>query len=144
MNREHEKGGTSLLMVLMLLAVGSLMLRGLSQQLSVQGFEVAAEIQFIKNQAAARSALAWGERQRWQSQEEWQCLNEQQHAWHACLHQTEKGEALLAASGSVAGDALPITLWRWGVMQGGKLVASAHGWLDFCPLLDDALCHLPR
>ncbi|WP_312741749.1 DUF2509 family protein [Cedecea neteri] len=144
MSGKQEKGSTSLLMVLMLLAVGSLMLSGLSRQLSAQRFEVAAEIQFIKNQTAARSALAWGEKQRWQPQRTWQCQFESLNQWHTCLYLTDKGEALLAASGSVAGPMLPFTLWRWGVLQGNKLVASAQGWLDFCPLLDDDLCKLPR
>ncbi len=144
MSGKQEKGSISLLMVLMLLAVGSLMLGGLSRQLSAQRFEVAAEIQFIKNQTAARSALAWGEKQSWQPQRTWQCQFESRHQWHACLHLSDKGEALLAASGSVAGPMLPFTLWRWGVLQGNKLVASAQGWLDFCPLLDDDLCKLPR
>ena len=139
MSCKQEKGSTSLLMVLMLFAVGSLMLSGLSRQLGAQRFEVAAEIQFIKNQTAARSALAWGENQNWHPQRTWQCQVESSNQWHACLHLTDKGEALLAASG----PALAFTLWRWGVLQGNKLAASAQGWLDFCPLLDDDLCKLP-
>lgn len=144
MSGKREKGGTSLLMVLMLLAVGSLILSGLSQQLSAQRFEVAAEIQFIKNHTAARSALAWGEKQSWQPQRTWQCRLEARNNWQACLYQTDKGEALLAAFGTIPGNEVPFTLWRWGVLQGGELVASAQGWLDFCPLLDDDLCKLPR
>lgn len=144
MSGKQEKGSTSLVMVLMLLAVGSLMLSGLSRQLSAQRLEVAAEIQFIKNQTAARSALAWGEKQSWQAQKAWQCQTEPRNHWHACLHLTDKGEALLAASGAISAGALPFILWRWGVLQGSKLVASSQGWLDFCPLLDDELCQLPR
>ncbi|ATF91197.1 Protein of uncharacterised function (DUF2509) [Cedecea neteri] len=143
MSGNLEKGSTSLLMVLMLLAVGSLMLSGLSRQLSAQSLEVAAEIQFIKNQTVARSALAWGEKQSWQALKAWQCQIEPRNHWQACLHLTDKGEALLAASGSISESALPFTLWRWGLLQGNRLVVSEQGWLDFCPLLDDDLCKLP-
>lgn len=144
MNYRQEQGSSSLLMVLMLFALGSLMLDGISRQLRAQRFEIAGEVQFIKNDTAARSALAWGERQNWPQQSTWQCLSEQSHAWRACLYQTEKGEALLAAAGAGSSQALPLTLWRWGMLQEGKLVASAHGWLDFCPLMDKDLCDLPR
>ncbi|WPU23840.1 YgdB family protein [Cedecea neteri] len=144
MSGKQEKGSSSLLMVLMLLAVGSLMLSGLSRQLGAQRFEVAAEIQFIKNQTGARSALAWGEKQSWRLQKAWQCQTEPRNHWQACLRLTDKGEALLAASGVISGGTLPITLWRWGVLQKGRLVASEQGWLDFCPLLNEELCTLPR
>lgn len=144
MSGKREKGSSTLFMVLMLFALGSLMLQGLSRQLGAQRFEVAAEIQSIKNHVAARSALAWGEKQSWRPQKEWQCQHDPRFVWHACLHQTDKGEALLAAFGDASGERFPLTLWRWGVLRDGKLAAAAQGWLDFCPLVDDALCTLPR
>ncbi|SUG04040.1 Protein of uncharacterised function (DUF2509) [Salmonella enterica subsp. enterica serovar Pullorum] len=36
-----------------------------------------------------------------------------------------------------------MTLWRLGNVIQGSIVFSPHGWSDFCPLKEVALCRIP-
>ncbi len=37
-----------------------------------------------------------------------------------------------------------MTLWRLGNVIQGSIVFSPHGWSDFCPLKEVALCRIPE
>ena len=58
MNR--QRGASSLLMVLLLLALGSMLLQGLNQQQRSLLAQTAGETQAIRETAGAHSALQWG------------------------------------------------------------------------------------
>ena len=138
-----QRGSSSLAFVLLLFSFGMLMLNGLRQQLNQQQKSVASEINWLKQYAGAASALAWGGQQRWQASPQWQC-QQQVAEWRACILLNDKGETLMAAQQLSAEDKDPVTLWRWGHLQGSRWRAAPHGWLDFCPFREAALCQLPR
>ncbi|MCT4715429.1 DUF2509 family protein [Enterobacteriaceae bacterium H18W14] len=138
-----QRGSSSLVFVLLLLSLGILMLNGLQQQLNQQQKAIASEISFLKYYVDAVSALAWGGQQRWQATRQWQC-QQQGKEWRACVLLTEKGETLMAAQKLPGQDQLPLTLWRWGSLEDSRWRAAAHGWLDFCPIREDAQCQLPQ
>jgi len=142
MDGSREAGNSSILMVLMLLLSGLMMLTGLSSHLAAQRQWGMKEVSSIVRYAGAQSALAWGEELQWSPQEYWQCQTEVSSALRACLYQTEDDEALLA--GFLANDnfAERRVFWRWGRLKKGKFIASAHGWLDYCPLSDKTRCNL--
>ncbi|NTX70130.1 DUF2509 family protein [Lelliottia amnigena] len=133
MNR--QRGMSSLALVLLLLIIGSLILTGLNQQLDSFTRIVSSERQLIQHQANAQSALEWGKSQLWPVSPNLQCKNARQG--RACVRWLGNDRVLLiAGSGSVM-------LWRGGEIQNGRVVFSPHGWSDFCPLKEDALCRLP-
>lgn len=134
MNR--QQGMSSLALVLLLLILGSLMLAGLNQQLAALMRIVSTERQAIQHQAIAQSALEWGRTLPWQNQAEVTCRQHPQQPWRVCLRILEERVVLIANSGRVM-------LWRLGEVKSGKVVFSPHGWSDFCPLKEKALCQQP-
>ena len=133
MNR--QRGMSSLALVLLLLIIGSLILTGLNQQLDAFTRIVSSERQLIQQQVNAQSALEWGKNQLWPVSPNIQCRNAPQG--RACVRLLGNERVLLSAGSS------DVMLWRVGEIQNGRIVFSPHGWSDFCPLKEDALCRLP-
>ncbi len=135
MNR--QRGASSLLMVLLLLVLGSLLLQGMNQQQRSLLAQVSAETQALRDTAAAHSALQWGKGLNWSLQDALACQLEANQRWRACLRRFNDDSALLiAGSGTVR-------VWQSGWVEQGVLRFSPHGWSDFCPLKESALCQLP-
>lgn len=135
-----QKGVSSLSAVLMLLLLGALMLGGLQQQLNARYVSVASERRALKQFSAAVSTLAWAEKQRWTLSWEWQCQAFTAYKGRACVKQTGKGEAVVAAQDTEHSDAL--ILWRRAEPDTAGIKYRARGWLDFCPL-EASQCRLP-
>ncbi|AMY64911.1 DUF2509 family protein [Enterobacter asburiae] len=133
MNR--QRGMSSLAMVLLLLVLGTLILTGLNQQLTTFSALVGGEKSSIQQQATVQSALEWGRVQSWSSEPQVQC--KMTPAWRVCLRQLNGARVLL-----IAGDS-GLLLWRSGEIVDGNVRFSPHGWSDFCPLKESALCQLP-
>ncbi|QCT86462.1 DUF2509 family protein [Escherichia sp. E4742] len=135
MNR--EKGVSSLALVLMLLVLGSLLLQGMSQQDRSFASRVTMESQSLRRQAIVQSALEWGKMHTWQVQQAVQCSQYAATGARACLRILADNKTLLIAGYE------DVSLWRMGEVIDGNIVFSPHGWSDFCPLKEEALCHLP-
>lgn len=133
MNRQH--GIASLTLVLLLLVLGTLILTGLNQQLITFTMLVGDESRAIQQQAATQSALEWGRVQRWSLQPDVQC--KQRQTQRVCLRVLNESQVLL-----IAGDG-DLLLWRGGEIVNGHIRFLPHGWSDFCPLKERALCRLP-
>lgn len=133
MNRQH--GIASLTLVLLLLVLGTLILTGLNQQLITFTMLVGDESRAIQQQAVAQSALEWGRVQRWSLQPDVQC--KQRQTQRVCLRVLNESQVLL-----IAGDG-ELLLWRGGEIVNGHIRFLPHGWSDFCPLKERALCRLP-
>ncbi|WP_148244871.1 DUF2509 family protein [Enterobacter asburiae] len=133
MNR--QRGMSSLALVLLLLVLGTLILTGLNQQLTTFSALVGGESRSLLQQATVQSALEWGRVQTWSSEPQVQC--KKASAWRVCLRQLSEARVLL-----IAGDS-GLLLWRAGEIVDGKIHFSPHGWSDFCPLKESALCQLP-
>ena len=126
---------SSLALVLLLLVLGTLILTGLNQQLTTFSALVGGEKRSLQQQAAVQSALEWGRVQSWSSETQVQC--KKTPAWRVCLRQLSGARVLL-----IAGDS-DLLLWRSGEIVDGNVRFSPHGWSDFCPLKESALCQLP-
>ncbi|ENO0299825.1 DUF2509 family protein [Enterobacter asburiae] len=133
MNR--QRGMSSLALVLLLLVLGTLILTGLNQQLTTFSALVGGESRSLQQQATVQSALEWGRVQSWSSETQVQC--KKTAAWRVCLRQLSGARVLL-----IAGDS-GLLLWRSGEIVDGNVRFSPHGWSDFCPLKESALCQLP-
>lgn len=133
MNRQN--GIASLTLVLLLLVLGTLILTGLNQQLITFTMLVGDESRAIQQQAAAQSALEWGRVQHWSLQPDVQC--KQRQTQRVCLRVLNESQVLL-----IAGDG-DLLLWRGGEIVNGHIRFLPHGWSDFCPLKERALCRLP-
>ena len=126
---------SSLALVLLLLVLGTLILTGLNQQLTTFSALVGGESRSLQQQATVQSALEWGRVQSWSSETQVQC--KKTPAWRVCLRQLSGARVLL-----IAGDN-DLLLWRSGEIVDGNVRFSPHGWSDFCPLKESALCQLP-
>ncbi|MBF2791494.1 MULTISPECIES: DUF2509 family protein [Enterobacter] len=133
MNR--QRGMSSLALVLLLLVLGTLILTGLNQQLTTFSALVGGEKSSLQQQVKVQSALEWGRVQSWSSETQVQC--KKTPAWRVCLRQLSGARVLL-----IAGDS-DLLLWRSGEIVDGNVRFSPHGWSDFCPLKESALCQLP-
>ena len=133
MSRQH--GIASLTLVLLLLVLGTLILTGLNQQLITFTMLVGDESRAIQQQAAAQSALEWGRVQHWSLQPDVQC--KQRQTQRVCMRVLNESQVLL-----IAGDG-ELLLWRGGEIVNGHIRFLPHGWSDFCPLKERALCRLP-
>nr|WP_250900615.1 DUF2509 family protein [Enterobacter cloacae] len=122
-------------MVLLLLVLGTLILTGLNQQLITFTMLVGDESRAIQQQAATQSALEWGRVQRWSLQPDVQC--KQRQTQRVCVRVLNESQVLL-----IAGDG-ELLLWRGGEIVNGHIRFLPHGWSDFCPLKERALCRLP-
>lgn len=131
MNR--EKGISSLAMVLMLLLLGSLMLQGLNQVQRQQLAMVNDETRMLRITAIVHSALQWGKVQPWGVAAGQQC-RAYDKASQVCLRLFVDGSALLIAQSEA------FRLWQSGTWTMGNIHFSLHGWSDFCPLKEIALC----
>jgi len=132
-SRQH--GIASLTLVLLLLVLGTLILTGLNQQLITFTMLVGDESRAIQQQAATQSALEWGRVQHWSLQPDVQC--KQRQTQRVCLRVLNESQVLL-----IAGDG-ELLLWRGGEIVNGHIRFLPHGWSDFCPLKERALCRLP-
>lgn len=131
-----ERGVSSLAMVLMLLVLGSLMLQGLNQAQRQRLAMVNDESLAIQRTAQAHSALQWGMYQAWIAEAGTQCMS-YTAASRVCLHLFTDGTLLLIAQND------GFSLWQSGRWAAGSLQFSTHGWSDFCPLKEKALCQMP-
>ena len=133
MNRQN--GIASLTLVLLLLVLGTLILTGLNQQLITFTMLVGDESRAIQQQAVTQSALEWGRVQHWSLQPDVQC--KQRQTQRVCVRVLNESQVLL-----IAGDG-ELLLWRGGEIVNGHIRFLPHGWSDFCPLKERALCRLP-
>lgn len=133
MNR--QRGMSSLALVLLLLVLGTLILTGLSQQLTTFSALVGGESHSLQQQASVQSALEWGRAQRWSVEPQVQC--KKASSGRVCLRRLNEAHVLLIAGGN------DLLLWRAGESVNGEILFSPHGWSDFCPLKESALCQLP-
>ncbi|MGK9175154.1 DUF2509 family protein [Yokenella regensburgei] len=135
MNR--QRGMSSLALVLLILLLGSLLLNGLNQQRVTHIQRVTTESLSLQHYASVQSALEWGRMQQWDAKPAVQCLEQRGTSLRVCLRILEENRVLL-----IAGSAEQ-RLWRGGRIEKNKVLFSAHGWSDFCPLKETALCELP-
>lgn len=137
MNR--QRGLSSLLMVLLLLALGTLLLQGLHQQQRSLLAQTASETRALRDAADAHSALQWGKTLTWPLQEAVSCQQKAALDWRACLRIFSDASVLLIGS-SGGGRML---LWQSGAVEQNRVHFSPHGWSGFCPLKETSLCQMP-
>lgn len=134
MNR--ERGASSLALVLLLLVLGSLMLQGFNQTQRRQVAMVNDETLALRDTARAHTALQWGKTLPWSMAMSVQC-RASSDGGRACLRRLNDDDILLMAESN------GIQLWQSGTWQDNSVVFSPHGWSDFCPLQEKALCQIP-
>jgi len=132
MNR--QRGMSSLLMVLLILALGSLTLQGMSRQQQARLSEAGLELMALKESASAESLLEWGRVYSWSSGPAVQCLPNKESL---CLRAFSDGSALLMASSGQQ------SRWQTGEWLEDGLHFHDNGWRDFCPRKEVTECQLP-
>lgn len=135
MNR--QRGATSLLVVLMLLVMGSLMLKGMNRLYQSRLAQVTLEVQALNATAETESLLQWGKSQTWAVTTLPLCRQAVAGGGRVCLRGLTSDRVLL-----IAGQG---TFLRWlsGRTEQQNVIFNEHGWSDFCPLKEVALCQLP-
>lgn len=135
MNR--ERGASSLMLALLILILGSLLLQGVNQQQASYASRVAMQSLALQRQARVQSALEWGRGQRWSGLVEMECRHSSSSAMRVCLRVLPGDKVMMIAQDD------GMSLWRVGDVIQGEIVFSPHGWSDFCPLKEVALCRVP-
>ncbi|KNC88370.1 DUF2509 family protein [Trabulsiella odontotermitis] len=135
MNR--ERGMSSLALVLLTLVLGSLLLQGLNRQHQTTLSQVSLEQVALRDSARAQSALQWGRMQTWEVTPQTQCRSLPAYSATVCLRFADDHTGLLIAR---SGD---FTYWQAATLELSAVHFSPHGWSDFCPLKERALCQMP-
>jgi hypothetical protein len=128
---------SSLALVLLTLVLGSLLLQGLNRQHQTTLAQVSLEQVALRDSARAQSALQWGRMQAWETIPKTQCQSAPAYSATVCLRFAEGGDALLIAR---SGD---FTYWQSATPEQAVIRFSPHGWSDFCPRKESALCQMP-
>ncbi|WP_313689157.1 DUF2509 family protein [Pantoea sp.] len=131
-----QAGNSTLGMVLMVLLMGGLTLHATRTRLAQDMVLVADEQQHHQDFWRAAGALQWGKVQHWPQTPGWQCQWWETEQWRSCLLRMEDDHGLLQGSGT----GRELALWHWVSLQGNQIRFRAHGWIDYCPLADAALC----
>lgn len=152
---DAQRGVSALAMVLILLLTGGMMLNGLHQQLTGDLRNAASEVSAIRQFSLALSAQSWATQQRWVLNNNWQCQQDNQRHWRACVRPekdsltelTQKEnppvrKVVLMAYG-LEEQIPPVVLWRKAQLTGTTLQFVPRGWSDFCPFQEKTLCALP-
>lgn len=127
---------SSLALVLLILILGSLLLQGLNRQQQSTLAQVTVDTTATRDNANAESALQWGRMQRWETQTTVQCRSLPAFFARVCLRIFDGNVLLIAHSGGA-------TRWQSGTYDREIIAFSPHGWSDFCPLKEVALCQQP-
>lgn len=135
MNR--QRGMSSLLLVLLILALGSLTLQGVSSLHQSQLSQVTLEVAALKESASAESLLEWGRLSSWRTDTPAQCQQNAAFAGRVCLRLFSDGSLLLLAN---SGEQ---TRWQTGALSDGVIQFHRNGWSDFCPRKEVSQCLLP-
>lgn len=150
MHRQAQGSGT-LLMVMLLAAVGVVLAAGVQRQLDAEAQVGSDERRYLQALNQAESSLNWGKGQRWQMGEEatGQCLTSVTDALRACLHRVP-GETywLLRGEGRLTVQSALIVLYQRVLPEHpeetvGRVLPLGGGWLDFCPEKEAARCAAP-
>ncbi|SUH35163.1 Protein of uncharacterised function (DUF2509) [Salmonella enterica subsp. enterica] len=136
MNR--ERGASSLILALLILILGSLLLQGVNQQQASYAARVTTQSLAIQRQALVQSGAGMGAGGSYgQAVTEMECRRYSPSGARVCLRRLSGDEVVMAAQDD------GMTLWRLGNVIQGSIVFSPHGWSDFCPLKEVALCRIP-
>lgn len=135
MNR--QRWATSLLLVLMLLVMGSLMLKGMNRLYQSRLAQVTLEVQALNATVEAESLLQWGRSQPWAVTPLPQCRQAKAGGGRVCLRGVTPDRVLL-----IAGQGAFLR-WLSGRIEQQNVLFNEHGWSDFCPLKEVSLCQLP-
>ncbi len=135
MNR--QRGMSSLSLVLLLLLLGSLMLHGLNMQLSSHLWRVSSENQAVRDSAVLHSAMERARQQSWLATTALRCQPVDEPDVRSCVRIFKDNSALLIVVGANT------ALWQRGQVEGDRVQFLPHGWSDFCPLKEEALCLPP-
>ncbi|WP_058913735.1 DUF2509 family protein [Entomohabitans teleogrylli] len=129
------------MMPVLLLMIGTLMLKGVDSQMAARRYTLVGEQSALRGELRGLSALAWGTRLPWAPEAQWRCREQPVHHWRACLRLLDNNRLLLAAH-DASGTEAPLIFWRLGELRGAKVIFTPRGWADFCPLSDER-CRLP-
>ncbi|WP_054177590.1 DUF2509 family protein [Trabulsiella odontotermitis] len=135
MNREN--GMSSLALVLLTLVLGTLLLQGLNRQHQTTLAQVTLEQVALRDSARAQSALQWGRMQSWQAIPKTQCQPVPAFTATVCLRFADDNTGLLIAR---SGD---FSYWQSATLEQGVIRFPPHGWSDYCPRKESALCQIP-
>jgi len=124
----NQQGNSALGMVLTILLAGSLTLHASRERLEQGMSLVADERQHYRDFWAAQSALQWGLTLSWPTLPG--CQQAPEQGWQSCLQRAGDERALLKGRAAASEQAL----WRWVALEGARIRALPHGWIDYCPL----------
>lgn len=143
-----EQGNGTLLMVMLLAAVGLLLATGVQRQLDATVRMGSDDRRYWQALNQAESSVNWGLGQHWEVNEHaaGQCRVSATDMLRACLIRIP-GEAywLLRGEGRSATQSALMVLYQRVVPEqaSGRVLPLAGGWLDFCPEKEIARCAEP-
>lgn len=147
MTLRRERGGSTLVTVMVLAAVGLLLLNGMQRRLDAEAKAGNDERRHVWALNQAQSALNWGLGETWRVDDtHWQCHTLPADALTACLINVPGEEHwLLRGEGRHPQQAAPVVVYQRVAPQEPEeersvFVALARGWLDFCPEEEESRC----
>ncbi|MGL4486713.1 MAG: YgdB family protein [Yersinia sp. (in: enterobacteria)] len=154
MNRQHERGSSSLVAVVALFTLGLFVLSASQRQLDIIQQITLEEQQYLYAYQQAASSLNWGNSQRWvvtmpwPTGSAWHCMAHKEYGLTACIKPSSLADYFILRGESLPfGLNSPLMLYqrvRMDAVIGREgsyqLAKVSNGWLDFCPDKDEQFC----
>ncbi|MBT0729863.1 DUF2509 family protein [Rosenbergiella nectarea] len=131
-----QQGNTTLLMVLVTMALASGILHLTSNSLRYGAQQVNDEKNYLRAFYQAQSALAWGRTHSWSTTQGWQCPSSPSTSFTVCFWRTSQTDGWLRG----ASEKSEWLLWQRVIFSDvSPLRPQRHprGWIDDCPLSAD-------
>ncbi len=152
MNHTHvqcsvkQRGSALIVAIMMMMALGLLGLNTVNQHLQAALALARSEKAYFQSWELAVSSLNWGLVRDWQYRAvaEWQCV--ESSGLHSCVKPSDvEGQYVLRGEGKARAVSASVYLYHLVSLETaaggtGHFKALTQGWLDFCPLKDEALC----
>lgn len=141
-----QRGGSAIVMVMLMFTLGLLLLAGLQRQVDSLTRQSADEQRYWLAFNQGLSSLAWGLSLNWPPGDgEWHCQSLAAESLLACLRTDAEGdEGLLRGEGRFMPHTPPLRLYQkvavTALADHVQLQPLARGWLDFCPETEEKRC----
>lgn len=141
MKRQRQKGGSTLVAVMLLLVMGLMLLTAQQRQLDSALLLAVDQQRYLRAYNQAASALSWGLSQPWPQSvlqsSRWYCLPVNSDALQACARYSSRADIVVVRGAGAPLGGEPLWLYQLATevqeMGNSRFKAQKGGWLDFCP-----------
>lgn len=140
---QHQTGFSSLLTVMLLMAIGMVLLTAQHRQMAERAAHYTKEREYLQSYQWAISALSWAVMQTWPAEEADKQRQRHASGWEACLFADKTGEQWILSGQDIRQNGRGLRLFHLIDHEEDdmeQIRLTPHGWLDYCPDSKEEIC----